>query len=362
MGATEDEGGVAVPTPTDDDTGARQNREPGAHGFGSPSLKPSGRKTWVLGNIGTAISEYALDTRDGDAIVAETAALQLEGNIHFRARAAGVCNITPDHLDHFGTMDAYIAAKAKILDNQSAEDVAVLNWDDPIVRGFAARTPARVLYFSRREEVPAGMFLRSDTLICRLGGADWPLLRADEIRIPGAHNLENAMLCSLLALSQGVPPEAVRLALNTFPGVEHRIEHVRTLEGVEYINDSKGTNPASTLRAIEAMDRPITLILGGYDKGADFSELFAAMGNKVKACVVLGATADKILAAAKSCPNAPPMRRAPDFASAVRKARELASPGEVVLLSPACASWDMFEDFEARGAEFKRLVNAFEGK
>ncbi|MCL2694888.1 MAG: UDP-N-acetylmuramoyl-L-alanine--D-glutamate ligase [Clostridiales bacterium] len=322
-------------------------------------FKASGRPTFVLGNIGTAISEHAMSTRKGDVIVAETAALQLNGNIHFHAKAAGVTNITPDHLDHFGTMDAYIAAKAKIFLNQVPDDVAVLNWDDPIVRGFASRTPAKVLYFSRRTEVESGMFLAGGALVCRMDGADWPLMRANEVRIPGAHNLENAMLCALLALSQKVSPDAVRFALNTFPGVEHRIEHVRTLEGVEYINDSKGTNPASTIRAIEAMDPPMVLILGGYDKKADFGELFAAMTGKVKACVVLGQTAEQILAAARACKGAPPCHRAPDFETAVRLARELAEPGDVALLSPACASWDMFEDFEQRGRVFKELVNSF---
>ena len=319
----------------------------------------SGRKTFVLGNIGTAISEHAMDTQRGDVIVAETAALQLEGNVDFHAKAAGVCNITPDHLDHFGTMEAYIAAKEKILDKQAADDVAVLNWDDPIVRGFAARTSARVLFFSRKEEVREGMFLQGDKLIWRMDGVDQVLLRASEIRIPGAHNLENAMLCALLALSQGVKPETVRQALNDFPGVEHRIEHVRTWGGVEYINDSKGTNPASTIRAIEAMNRPTVLILGGYDKKSEFGELFAAMSGKIKACVVLGATKEKILAAAKACADAPPCYSAEDFADAVGKARGLAQSGEVVLLSPACASWGMFEDFEQRGRVFKALVNGF---
>ena len=201
-------------------------------------FKAAGFKTFVLGNIGVAISAHALETQPGDVVVAETAALQLEGNVRFHAKAAGVCNITPDHLDHFGTMENYIEAKAKILDNQTKDDYAVLNWDDETVRGFASRTPAHVLYFSRKAEVENGMFVRDGMLIYRMNGEEKTLMAADEIRIPGGHNLENAMLCALLALSWGIKPETIREVLMTFAGVEHRIEYVCTRSGVDYINAS----------------------------------------------------------------------------------------------------------------------------
>ena len=319
-----------------------------------------GRHTFVLGNIGVPITEHALETRDGDVVVAETAGLQLEGNVLFHARAAGVCNITEDHLDHFGTMENYIAAKCKIFDHQTQEDIAVLNYDDAIVREMARLTPAKVFYFSRKEEVPRGCFLRGDMVVYRDEAGEYPLLRADEIKIPGGHNLENAMLCSLLALGMGISADAVRDTLRTFPGVEHRIEFVREFDGVRYINDSKGTNPDSTIKAIQAMTRPTVLILGGYDKHSDFHELFEHFhGSSLKAIVVLGATKQKILDTARDTGYLGYCHATGTFADAVSCARTIAEPGDAVLLSPACASWDMFDNFEQRGRVFKEIVNAF---
>lgn len=320
-------------------------------------FKASGRKTYVLGNIGVAISEYALQTKAGEVIVAETAALQLCGNVHFRARAAGICNITPDHLDHFGSMEAYTAAKAKILDNQTAEDIAVLNYDDPIVRSFADKSAAKILWFSRKAEPQNGMFLRNGNIVYRTEDTERILMAACDVRIPGGHNLENAMLCALLALSQGVDMHTVVQVLKTFPGVEHRIEYVRTVDDVDFINDSKGTNPASTLRAMEAVEKPLILILGGYDKHADFSELFAGFADKVRACVLLGQTAEKIHAAADSAGCGALCHHAKSLADAITKARALAQSGDCVLLSPACASWGMFENYEQRGRMFKEFVH-----
>ena len=322
-------------------------------------FKNGGRHTFVLGNIGVAISAHAMETRPGDVVVAETAALQLEGNVRFHAKAAGVCNITPDHLDHFGSMESYIAAKAKILDNQTADDTAVLNADDPVVAGFAARTPAQVLTFSRQHEVPAGAFLRGDDVIIRLNGEEYPLIDRREIRIPGAHNLENAMLSALLALSQGIAPDVVRETLRTFAGVEHRIEYVCTRSGVDYINDSKGTNPASTIRAIEAMKKPTVLILGGFDKHSEFDELFPVFGDTVKACVLTGETASKIQTAANRAGFGGMCHRAANFRQAVDLAHDLAESGDTVLLSPACASWDMFDNYEVRGEVFKQIVKEY---
>ena len=272
-------------------------------------FKAAGRRTFVLGNIGVAISAHAMETRPGDVIVAETAALQLEGNVLFHAKAAGVCNITPDHIDRFGSMEKYIAAKAKILDNQTPEDFAVLNWDDPIVRDFSKLTPARVL----------------------------------------------------LALSQGGDGEIIKETLRTFKGVEHRIEFVCERSGVRYINDSKGTNPDSTVKAIEAMDRPTVLILGGYDKHTGFEEVFDALpGSHVKACVVLGQTADEIMETARRHGFENICYRCETFRETVEKCRDLAEPGDNVLLSPACASWGMFENYEQRGRVFKTIVSKFE--
>ena len=323
-------------------------------------FKAGGRHTFVLGNIGVAITEHALDTREGDVVVAETAGLQLEGNVLFHARAAGVCNITEDHLDHFGTMEHYIAAKCKIFDHQTADDIAVLNYDDPVVREMARLTPARVFYFSRKGEVPRGMFVRDGEVIFRDENGEYPLLRAEEIKIPGGHNLENAMLSSLLALGMGISADAVRETLKSFPGVEHRIEFVREVDGVRYINDSKGTNPDSTIKAIQAMTRPTVLILGGYDKHSDFHDLFEHFrGSTLKAIVVLGETKQKILDTARDTGYLGYCHATGTFEDAVSCARVLASSGDAVLLSPACASWDMFDNFEQRGRVFKEIVNRF---
>ena len=321
-----------------------------------------------LAIIGIAITEHAEETVPGDVIVAETAALQLEACSRFHARAAGCCNITPDHLDHFGTMENYIACKAKVFANQTAEDFAILNYDDPVVCGFSKLTPATTLYFSRLREVPEGAFLNGDGMVIyrrreKDGSVkDVELIRASEIRIPGGHNLENAMLSSLLALSMGISPETVAETLRTFPGVEHRIEFVRELDGVAYINDSKGTNPASTIRAVEAMTRPFVLFLGGYDKHLSFDELFdclEAHRDQLRAFVVLGQTKQQILDTAARYDMGGLCHSVEAFKEAVDTARSLALPGDAVLLSPASASWGMFDNFEQRGTIFKEIVNAY---
>lgn len=323
-------------------------------------FKAGGFPTFVLGNIGVAITEHALETKPGDIVVAETAALQLEGCVRFHARAAACCNVTEDHLDHFGTMENYIDNKRKVYLNQTEHDFAVFNYDDFVVRAMCADTPAEALFFSRKTEVDNGMFLRGGDVIYRRFGRETKLLPASDIRIPGGHNLENAMLSSLLALPMGVSLDAVRETLRAFPGVEHRIEFVRELDGVSYFNDSKGTNPASTIRAIEAMHQPTVLILGGYDKHADFHPLFAAFGDTVRAAVVLGATKEQILREAAECGCRGICTAADTFEEAVGTARKLAQKGDAVLLSPACASWDMFPNFEERGRVFKRIVGKYD--
>lgn len=315
-------------------------------------------KTYVLGNIGIPICEYAAETKPGDVIVAETAALQLEGNARFHAKEAAVCNITEDHLDHFGNMENYISAKCRIFERQTEQDVAVLNYDDPEVRAMYLLTPAQILYFSRKTEVSDGMFVRDGRVIYRRNGEEEDVIGTDEIRIPGGHNLENAMLSALLAVAYGIDLDTIREVLRTFPGVEHRIEFVRELDGVQYINDSKGTNPASTIRAIEAMTRPTVLILGGYDKHLDFTELFQAFGNTVRAVIVLGQTREQILETARKTGYSSICTPADTFEETIELARRAARPGDTVLLSPACASWGMFENFEQRGKIFKEIVNA----
>lgn len=323
-------------------------------------FKAAGFNTFVLGNIGVAICEHALDTRSGDVIVAETAALQLEGNVDFHAHIAGVCNITPDHLDHFGSMERYIACKAMILKNQTADDFAVLNYDDPIVRDFHKLTPAKALYFSRKSVPPRGMYLdEKGDVVYDLDGRRGVLIKASEIRIPGAHNLENAMLCALCAMARGIAPEVIAKVLREFGGVEHRIEYICTRGGVDYINDSKGTNVDSTIRAIQTMTKPTVLILGGYDKHVSFDELFKGFTPNIKACVLLGATKNQLLETARRFGYGDVCHMTESFREAMDTAKSLAKSGETVLLSPACASWGMFQNFEQRGEIFAKIAREY---
>lgn len=329
--------------------------------LGDISLRARER-VFVLGNIGIPITEFAEKTREGDLIVAETAALQLEGNIDFHAHVAGVSNIVEDHMDRFKTMEYYTDVKSMIFLNQTKNDYAVLNYDDKIVRGLYNRTKANVLYFSRRHEVERGVFLRGETVVYRKDGETRELIKASDIRIPGLHNLENAMLCAAMALAANIPEAAIVDGLKEFNGVEHRIEFVCEKKGVRYINDSKGTNPDSTIKAIEAMSGPTVLILGGYDKHSSFNSLFEVIkaSGKIVNTVVLGETADKILGAAREAGYANVTLCEKSFKEAVDTASALAKAEETVLLSPACASWDMFEDFEQRGRVFKEIVKAYE--
>lgn len=316
-----------------------------------------GGRSFTLGNIGIPITEHALETRAGDTVVAETASLQLESIVQFRANAAGLLNITEDHLNRFGSMEAYIAAKMRMFENQTEEDYAVLNADDPIVS--AAETRAHKLFFSPRREVENGAFVRNGRIVYRNEGVETELIPADELGIIGSHNLENALCAVCLSMCMGVEPETVCEALKTFKGVEHRIEFTRNFRGVDFYNDSKGTNPESTIKAVEAMKKPTVLILGAgnYDKNSDYRPVFRSFGGRIKAVVVNGSNTEAIMKAAAdegyenihACPD--------DFRELIYSAFSYAESGDAVLLSPACASWGMFDNFEQRGDVFKQIVN-----
>lgn len=319
------------------------------------------RRTFVLGNIGVPITEHALETRAGDFVVAETAALQLESIRDFRPNAFGMLNIAEDHLNRFQyRMENYVAAKCRGFENQTAADFAVLNLDDPTVRAMAGLTKARALFFSRREEVENGMFLRGDRMVWRFDGKETELVETRELRIPGGHNVANALCAAALAMCMGLEAEGVCAGLRSFPGVEHRIEFVRELDGVVYINDSKGTNPDSTIKAVEAMTRPAVLLLGvgNYDKKSDFAPLFRAFGGRIKHVIASGCNVPAILRAAEETGYASITVNDGPLMDMIREARALCEPGDAVLLSPAAASWGIYEDFEQRGRIFKELVNS----
>ncbi len=319
-------------------------------------FKNAGIPTHVLGNIGVPITQEAMKTKPGDVVVAETAALQLDTIVDYHPRESAILNITEDHLDRYGTMENYIAAKAKIFKNQGPEDYCVLNYDNALVRDMADEIKAKVIWFSADHEVENGAFVREANICFRLDGKETKILPVQEVRIPGHHNLENALAATALACLYGIKTNVVAHTLRTFPGVEHRIEFVRTVNGVTFINDSKGTNTDATENAIRAMTAPTVLILGGYDKKSDFVPLYRAFTPMIKAVIVLGDTAGKLIEAAEQC-GYQNYIRANGFEDAVLKAYSIADEGDNVLLSPACASWDMFQNFEERGRIFKEIVN-----
>ena len=326
-------------------------------------FKASGKPTFVLGNIGIPISACADETKPHDTIVAEVAALQLESIQRFHARAAGMLNITEDHLNRFeNSMQNYIAAKCRIFENQTPADFAALNYDDPIVRDMKGLTKAKVVYFSQKTELEEGAFLRDDEIVWRYNGEQIKILTVPELRIPGAHNVENALCSTVLSLCMGIAPQVVRSTLKAFPGVEHRIEFVLERDGIQYVNDSKGTNPDSTIKAVQAMRRPTILLLGAgnYDKGSDFLPLFESFSNIIKGVVCSGCNVPAILDAAKRANFKNIAVCDGSFREMIEMARDMAAPGYTVLLSPAAASWGMFEDYEQRGREFKKIVRGLD--
>ena len=344
-------------------------------------LRKSGFRTLLGGNTGYALTEgiYKIfmdsaetpSRRNGghgpgaspDFIVAEVSSFQLEGMEDFRPSIAAILNITPDHLDRYASMAEYINAKARIFKRLDEGDCLLLNRDDPETAKLelemikAGKHKMNIFYFSRGHEVK-GVYYRDGKVYCNIPDIpglprNAPLIDADEIMIRGVHNLENAMAASAMALLAGSPPDAVREALREFRGLEHRLEFVRELDGVKYINDSKGTNVGAVAKSIESFHEPLILIAGGRDKAGDFSMIRNLVSEKVKALVLIGEASEKIRDALGDITETV---LAEDLMDAVMLSREMADPGDVVLLSPACASFDMFQDFEERGGTFRKIV------
>lgn len=322
-------------------------------------FKQAGYYTLVAGNIGRPLIEEVENYKPEDIIVAEVSSFQLEGTVDFRPRIAVVLNLTPDHLDRHGTFDAYAAAKARIFANQGSSDFAVLNYDDPGTRKMAVQCPGQVIFFSRTHSLNKGVFVREGQIMVKFNEKFLPVMPAAKLGIPGPHNLENALAAVAAAWVSGIDEKIIARALQTFRGAEHRLEFVRELDGVRYINDSKGTNPEAAIKALESFRAPIVLIAGGKNKGSDFGEFARKIKEKVRLVVLLGESAG-LIAEAVSKEGFTKIVRAGTFIEAVRKAHEAARPGEVVLLSPACASWDMFESYEERGNLFKETVKKLE--
>ncbi len=322
-------------------------------------LKKTGRQVFVGGNIGVPLISYVENLQQQDVVVAEVSSFQLETTETFCPHLALMLNLTPDHLDRHGDMAGYLAAKAKIFANQKESDYLVLNYDDEALRGLENQSKGKVIFFSQQHKLEEGVYLDGTQVMLRLNGQELVICDASEIAIKGKHNLENAMGAILLAYLSGVALADIREVLMTFPGVEHRLEPVRTLRDVLYINDSKGTNPDSTIKALEAYDRPVVIILGGKNKGSDFTQLAQLVKQRVKKAVVLGQAKPVIVEALKKAGFDDYIEK-DTFEEAVSAAASLAEAGDLVLLSPACASWDMFNSYEERGRLFKQLVLAME--
>ena len=322
-------------------------------------FKNAGKLTYVAGNIGYPMCLAAMSSRREDVIVAEVSSFQLESIDTFHPKVAALLNITEDHLNRHGTMQEYIRMKARLFENQTSQDVAVLNFDDPILQEMAGQLTSRVAWFSRTQAVPLGAFVENGRIVCAWGGETRAVCETDAVYIPGPHNLENALAATAVAVAMGVPAPVIRHSLRTFLGVEHRIERTRELNGVIYYNDSKGTNVDSTIKAVQTMKAPTVILLGGYDKHADFAPLAREMAASpcMAHAVLLGQTAGQIEKALLDA-GFDRITHATTLKDAIDKARALALPGGNVLFSPACASFDMFTDYEQRGRIFKEMVNA----
>lgn len=312
---------------------------------------------FVAGNIGIPYTEYAEVMKDSSVAVVEISSFQLETIHTFKPEVSAILNITPDHLNRHHTMECYVGTKARIAENQGTGDVCVLNYEDKYLRNIAKDIKADVFWFSSGHILNRGIWLEGEEIIY----ADTDTERIHicnvcDMKLLGKHNYENVMAAVAIAVHAGVPIDCIRKTVKEFNAVKHRIEFVREIDGVRYYNDSKGTNPDAAIKAVEAMVRPTVVIGGGYDKQSSYDEWIASFKDKVKCLVLLGATAEKIAdAALKAGFNN--IIKANSLEEAVSKACAQAQPGDAVLLSPACASWDMFKSYEERGELFKQYVN-----
>ena len=321
-------------------------------------LEAAGFPVQVAGNIGTPLISRVDISSDASFTVVEASSFQLESISAFRPDIAVLLNLTPDHLDRHGSIEAYSRAKARMFENQAAGDAAVINAEDAIAPQYAPAEP-RLFWFSRLKRVANGCYLRGDEIVFRCEGAETVLLERKHIGLRGSHNLENVLAAACAARLAGAEPAAIAEGVRTFAGVEHRIEYVATISGVEYYNDSKATNVDATLKALDAFPGNVLVILGGKDKGSDYRILRQTLRSHARMALLIGSAADKIEA---ELAGVIPVERADTMARAVEIASRHAKTGDIVLLAPACASFDQFENYEHRGRVFKQLVRELEKK
>ena len=331
--------------------------------------EPLTDQVFVAGNIGIPYTGVCLEMTEKSVTVAEISSFQLETIHEFHPKVSAITNITPDHLNRHHTMEEYIRVKESIAKNQTEEDFCVLNYEDPILRKFGEdlsagryegaddkRYSPKVIFFSSGRQLEKGFYLDDGKIVCREGEEQIPLVSLKELRLPGMHNYENIMTAAAMTHAWGVPFEEICHVLRRFTAVEHRIEYVAEKQGVIYYNDSKGTNPDAAIKGIQAMDRPTVLIGGGYDKDSQYEDWIRSFDGKVRALVLIGQTREKIAQAARRC-GFDSIVMADTFEEAFEICVQKAQPGDAVLLSPACASWGMFPNYEVRGKRFKDLVN-----
>ena len=322
-------------------------------------MSDSCESVFVVGNIGTAWTSEAQKTRPDSVTVAEISSFQLETIDHFAPKVSAILNITEDHLNRHHTMEEYARVKELITRNQTSDDFCVLNADDPVLRNFASSCVPKIIWFSSTRMLEEGMFVRDGQIIFRQAGKEIPVVEISKLKILGRHNVENAMAAAAMAYAAGIPMEKIRQSMEEFTAVPHRIEFVAEKKGVLYYNDSKGTNPDAAIKGIQAMTRPTWLIGGGYDKGSAYDEWIQSFEGRVKRLVLIGETKNKIMKSAVRngftdvtlCEN---------LTEALTLCASESEEGDAVLLSPACASWDQFDNYEQRGDRFKELVHSLE--
>lgn len=317
-------------------------------------MKAYENQTFVVGNIGNPYTKEVGKTTENSYTVAEISSFQLETIDQFHPRVSAILNITPDHLNRHKTMECYIDTKFNITKNQTKEDLCVLNYEDEVLRERAAQLPCEVEFFSSKRRIENGLYQNENKDIVD-GATGEVLMNMSESNIPGDHNCENIMAAILITRRLGVPMGKIIQTVRNFQAVEHRVEFVKTVAGVDYYNDSKGTNPDAAIKGIQSMSKPTVLIGGGYDKGGEFDEWINSFDGKVKRLLLIGETSQKIADTAKRF-GFDQIERLDSLEQAVKRAAELAEAGDAVLLSPACASWDMFDSYEQRGTLFKEYV------
>ena len=323
-------------------------------------VRESGKPHKVTGNIGFGIYYDALNAKKEDILVAEVSSFQLAGTIKYKPHISVLTNITPDHLDYHHTVENYTETKFKNVITQDENDYAILNYEDNIIRNYSDNIKAKKIFFSSERVLEDGIFAENGQMFYRTGNNKEFIINTKEIFIPGKHNLENAMAACGAAIALGIDTEVIAKVLREFKGVEHRLEFTGEYNKVKFYNDSKGTNPDASIKAVQGIDKPIILIAGGYDKQSDYDELIKAFNNKVKALILLGQTAGEIQRCALKY-GFENIYRVETMDEAVKKSFELAEEGDNVVLSPACASWGMYPNYEVRGRDFKERVSYYGG-